>query len=188
MKMLALMVLLGAATSSGPVPRTQLQFAGRQFSIELPPAYQFQAQASPSPVMKTYAFTAAAHADGTHGLIQVSLVDLRAMPRGEPEMSLAAFAAGMIDGVRRRRAQWQETQQVVTVAGVSATQIQWSGSNGPSPEFAGQNVPALMHGTMLVGIKDHIGFVLHTQDLDTYWPKSGPRGERALRTFTFQSP
>jgi hypothetical protein len=188
MKKLALLVLLGSAASSAQTPRTPMQFAGRRFSIDLPPEYRFPAQASPSPAMTTFAFTTAAHADGTRGLIQVSLVDLRAMPRDEGEMSLSAFGAAMIDGVRHRRAQWQETRQAATVAGVSGMQIQWSGSDGPSPELAAQHAPALMHGTMLVGIRDHIGFVLHTQDLDTYWATSGPRGTRALRTFTFQSP
>ena len=164
-----------------------MEFAGRTYSISLPLGIQLLGQATPSPVMKIYGFGSAARADGTHSLIQVTLVDLKAGADGKPEPALAQFAAAMLGGVRARRADWRQSQNSLTVAGVPASRIQWSGSNGPSPERPADQASSGMHGTLIVGIKDHVGFVLHTQDMDTYWPMTGPQGERALLSFTVRA-
>ncbi|HKY23078.1 MAG TPA: hypothetical protein VJM31_17820 [Vicinamibacterales bacterium] len=89
-------------------------FNGYTFSLELPRGFKLEAEISPNPSFRTFGFTGQARSDGTRTLIQVSLVDLR---KTEERPSLDQFTRTMLEGVQRRRSEWQETQSQVEVAG-----------------------------------------------------------------------
>ena len=89
----------------------------------------------------------------------------------------------MVDGVRRRRSRWKETETSVEVDGAPARRVEWSGSNEQSLERSPSQAPALMRGVMIIGIRGDLAFALHTQDVEPVAATTVPRGEQALMTF-----
>lgn len=181
-------IITGVATfaalvaSSVHAQSTAEVFAGRPYSLVLPAGFVLAGRASPSPAVTTIGFASPPRPDGTRTLVQVSLFDLQAVsPDAAP--TLEAFAASMIGAVRVRRGDWSQTDGTVQVSGVQAVRIAWRGSSGPSPERPTTTAPAMMRGIMLIGIKDGIGFALHTQDLERYADSTLVVTERALLTF-----
>jgi len=63
--------------------RSSYDFEGHKFSLDLPPGYLLDADASRRPGFKTFGFATALRLDGTRGLIQVSLLDLSTAFPGE---------------------------------------------------------------------------------------------------------
>jgi hypothetical protein len=176
---LLLIVCAGASAQSNTI-----EFAGRILRLQLPAGYQLAGQANPAPGMRTLGFATAPRADGTRGLIQITLLDFSSVPN-EPEPSLARFSAAMIGGVRQRRSQWKEATRTADLDGAPASRIEWSGSAAASAE--GPSSTVIMHGVMIVGIKDHIGYSLHTQDLEPFAATTMASAEQALMTFTVQA-
>ena len=171
--LLALVVSLPRAAG-----RSTHDFEEHTFSLDLPDGYTLQGDASPKPGFGTFGFSTQPRSDATRGLIQVSLVDLTQAPPGET-VTVDRLAAVMIDGVRRRRTRWEQTESEVRVAGVTAKRIAWSGSVEP-----GFGRPAVnMRGVMIVGIARNLGFSLHTQDVTTFADTTLPLCEEALLTF-----
>jgi hypothetical protein len=159
--------------------RAAHEFEGHKFSLELPPGYQLQADASPQAGLKTFGFSTDPRSDGTRGLIQVTLIDVSSAPAGE-KVTLDRFAAAMIKGVSDRRSTWEQGESETQVAGVRAKRIEWKGSREP-----GFGRPAvLMRGVLIAGLKGPLGFALHTQDVVGFAETSIPLGEQALRSFT----
>ena len=172
-----LLAILSAAVSA---QTARQEFAGHTFALQLPPGYQLAGQGNSTTAMKTLGYATEPRADGTRGLIQITLINLGSDPK-EREPSLAEFAAAMIGGVRQRRTQWTEAARPVDLNGAAATRIEWSGSSAP-PERT-----VTMHGVMIVGIKDHIGYSLHTQDVEPFAATTMTKAEQALMTFTLQA-
>jgi len=133
--------------------------------------------------MMAFGFATDPRADGTRGLIQVTLVDVDKVSTGPPP-TLDEFAAPMIGGVRQRRSHWEQTASSVVIDGVHAKRIKWSGTNEPSPERPSQQAVSAMHGVMVVGIKGTVAFALHAQDVEPFGAASLPVSEEALMTFT----
>ena len=111
-------------------------------------------------------------------MIQVSLLDLSGAPPGE-RVTLESFAEAMIKGVRLRRSRWEQKDSNVKIAGINGKWIEWTGSVEP-----GFGRPAVdMRGVMIVGIKNNVGFSLHTQDGAGFADMTLPLCEQALQTF-----
>lgn len=66
------------------------------------------------------------------------------------------------------------------IDGVRARRIEWTGTAQAAP---GES-PVSMRGVMITGIKDQIGFALHTQDFVTFASTAIPAGEKAMMTFS----
>lgn len=182
--MLLALLLTALASTSQTVTYS---FNTHTFSLDLPPDYRLQGEASPTQGLKTFAFATASRSDGSRGLIQVSLVDLTQVGSTQ-RPTLSHFTRSMVDGVRRRRSQWKETETSVEVDGAPARRVEWSGSNEPSPERSPSQAPALMRGVMIIGIHGDLAFALHTQDVEPMAAATVPRGEHALMTFTVTRP
>ena len=180
MRLRTLCVLALLMTSA--YAETPRQFAGRQWSIDVPAGYT-AADARPDETMITTAFTPAPRADGTRPLVQVTLIDLR-RSSGSPEL-VAKFAEAMIAGVQRRREEWQVEKTTDRVGSLGVTRYAWSGVTIPAADGAAQRVKA--RGVMLVGVDGGVGFVLHTQDVDVHAMETLPPNEKVLRTFRFDS-
>ena len=182
------LLLLLASTSGFAQPKPQdfeSVFEGHVVRLQLPVGYRLEAEAVGQPGTKTFGFTTSPRPDKTRGMVQVSLVDLKRAPAGEV-VTLDKFADVMLNGVRQRRTNWKQSDAPATIAGVPAKRIEWSGSSEASPELAGR-APAGMRGVMFVGIKDTLGFVLHTQDFVAFADQALPVGEQALKTFTLRT-
>ena len=176
--------LLTAALAIAAAPqlaaeRSGHEFGGHKFSLDLPAGYTLDADASPGKGLKNLGFTTPARDDGTHGMIQVSLMDFNSFAPGET-VTLEKFATAMIDGVHRRRTRWEQTESDVQVDGVRAKRYEWAGSTEPG--FG--RPPTNMRGVMLVGVKKNLGFSLHTQDFVAFADTTLPLCEHALQTFT----
>jgi hypothetical protein len=178
-------LFLWVAASATPLAAQDFEsrFARHVIRLQLPAGYRLEGEAVPQPGMKTLAFATSPRKDGTRGLIQVTLLDMKQGPPGEA-VTLEKFAEAMIGGVRRRRTDWRESGSSSTIAGVPGKRIEWSGSSEASPERPADRPPAPMRGVMFVGIKEDLGFVLHTQDFATFADQALPLGEKALQTFT----
>jgi hypothetical protein len=135
--------------------------------------------------MMVFGFTSDKRSDGTRSLIQVTLVDLDKGPAGPPP-PLDEIADWMISGVRERRDQWTQAESTITIDGVNAKLIRWSGTNAPSPERPSGQAASGMHGVMVVGIKGKVAFILHAQDLDAFASATLPASEGALMSFTLK--
>src|SRR2546426_450945 len=122
------LVALGSARGAGQT--VTYSFNAHTISLTLPPDYRFQGEASPTPGVKTIAFTTEPRPDGSRGLIQVSLVDLQQVGAAQ-RPTLEHFTHSIVDGVRQRRSQWKEAETLVEVGGVRARRVEWSGSNAP---------------------------------------------------------
>jgi hypothetical protein len=158
--------------------RTSHDFEGHAFNLDLPPGYVFQSDQSPRPGFTTFGFSTDPRQDGSRGMIQVSLLNLSGAPAGE-KVTLERFAEAMIKGVSLRRSRWEQTDSDVKIAGVRGKRIDWAGSVEP-----GFGRPAVnMRGVMIVGIKNNVGFSLHTQDLAGFADTTLPLCEQALQTF-----
>lgn len=175
-------VLLGVAMSIPlAAERSGHDFDGHKFSLQLPPGYVVETDASPSAGFKTFGFATELRTDGTRGMIQVSLLDFSKAPAGETvsPVSLEKFAAAMIKGVRQRRSRWEQTEGDLQIDGVRAKRIEWAGST----ETGFGRPPVNMRGVMIVGIKKDLGFALHAQDLVAFTDATLPVCEQALQTF-----
>lgn len=139
------------------------------------------------PGVKTFAFTTEPRPDGSHVLIQLSVVDLTQIGSVQ-RPTLDHFTRSMVDGVRRRRSQWKEAETFVDVHGVRARRVEWSGSNAPSPERPPSQAPSMMRGVMIVGIEGDLAFALHTQDAEPFAAATLTKSEQALMTFTIARP
>ena len=174
------LVALGSARGAGQT--VTYSFNAHTISLTLPPDYRFQGEASPTPGVKTIAFTTEPRPDGSRGLIQVSLVDLQQVGAAQ-RPTLEHFTHSIVDGVRQRRSQWKEAETLVEVGGVRARRVEWSGSNEPSPERPPSQAPSMMRGVMIVGITGDLAFALHTQDVEPFAAATVPKSEQALMTF-----
>jgi len=174
------LVALGSARGAGQT--VTYSFNAHTISLTLPPDYRFQGEASPTPAVKTIAFTTEPRPDGSRGLIQVSLVDLQQVGAAQ-RPTLEHFTHSIVDGVRQRRSQWKEAETLVEVGGVRARRVEWSGSNEPSPERPPSQAPSMMRGVMIVGITGDLAFALHTQDVEPFAAATVPKSEQALMTF-----
>jgi hypothetical protein len=173
---LAGMILLAASVSAGP--QTVTQFEGHTFRLQVPEDYSVKSDASPGPGVRTFGFATEPRSDGTRGMIQVTLIDLK--KSGAPPVTLDALGTAMIEGVRRRRTQWITKESATEIAGVPGKRIEWSGE----AELAPGRPPVGMRGVMLVGIKGDVAFALHTQDLSAFASGALPICEKALNSFT----
>jgi hypothetical protein len=172
-----LLLAAGVCLQATPQPSSH-DFEGHTFSLDLPPGYVFQADQSPRHGFKTVGFSTDPRQDGSRGMIQVSLLDLSDGPPGE-KVTLERFAEAMIKGVRMRRSRWEQKESDVKIAGVPGKRIEWSGSVEP-----GFGRPAVnMRGVMIVGVKNTVGFSLHTQDGAGFADTTLPLCEQALQTF-----
>jgi hypothetical protein len=138
-----------------------------------------QKDQSPRQGIKTFGFSTDVRQDGSRGLIQVSLLDFSSAPPGEKKVTLERFAEAMITGVSSRRSRWEQQESEVKTAGVRGKRIAWTGFAEP-----GFGRPAVsMRGVMIVGIKNNVGFSLHTQDVTGFADATLPVCEQALQTF-----
>ncbi len=174
--------LVALSSARGAGQTVTYSFNAHTISLKLPPAYRFQGAASPTPGVKTIAFTTEPRPDGSRGLIQVSLVDLQQVGAAQ-RPTLEHFTHSIVDGVRQRRSQWKEAETLVEVGGVRARRVEWSGSNEPSPERPPSQAPSMMRGVMIVGITGDLAFALHTQDVEPFAAATVPKSEQALMTF-----
>jgi hypothetical protein len=158
--------------------RTNHEFEGHTFSLQLPPGYVLHAEPASRPGLRAFGFATDLRSDGTRGMIQVSLLDFSQAPAGE-KVTLEKFSAAMIGGVQQRRTRWEQTETDVQVAGVHARRIEWSGAMEPG--FG--RPPVHMRGVMIMGIMKDLGFSLHTQDVVAFADTTLPMCEQALRTF-----
>jgi hypothetical protein len=173
-------VALLAVAMSAPLAaeRASHEFEGYKFDLDLPPGYLLDAEANPRAGFKTFGFSTVVRTDGSHGMMQVSLVNFSAAPKGET-VTLEKFATAMIDGVHRRRSHWEQAEADVQIDGVRAKRIEWAGSLE-----SGFGRPSVnMRGVMIVGIKKNLGFSLHTQDVVAFTDTTLPLCEQALQTF-----
>ncbi|MEK6288744.1 MAG: hypothetical protein AABO57_23755 [Acidobacteriota bacterium] len=170
------------------MPRTGA-FGGYSFTLDLPPGYKLDSEASPGPALKTFGFATGAREDGTRGLIQVTLISLIDVASGR-SVTLDAFAESMIGGVKKRRTNWKATKADVLIASAKAIRIEWSGTvEGPAETPGGRSA----RGVMIVAIRGELGFSLHTQDLEPWSASEVPiivgalcqpaRGHRPARGF-----
>lgn len=136
------------------------EFGVHKFSLDLPSGYTLDADANPRPGVGTFGFATPARDDGTHGMIQVSLMDFSSFAPGET-VTLEKFATAMVDGVRGKR-------------------YEWAGST----ELGFGRPPTNIRGVMIVGVKKNLGFSLHTQDFVAFAPTTLPLCEQSLQTFT----
>lgn len=173
-------LLLSILCTAASAQTASQEFEGHTFALQLPAGYKLAGQANQGPAMKTLGYATDPRADGTRGLIQITLINFVSSSK-EREPSLAEFAAVMVNGVRQRRTEWKEAARPVELNGAAATRIEWSGSAAP-PERA-----LIMHGVMIVGIKDHMGYSLHTQDVEPFAETTTVKAEQALMTFTLQA-
>jgi hypothetical protein len=150
------------------------------FALDLPAGYALEKEASPGPALKAFGFATAPRRDGTRGLVQVTLLNLGEVAGG-PGVTLESFAEQMIGGVKRRRSNWKATNTDVTIAGMRAIRIAWSGTAEASAGAAASGIPA--RGVMIVGIRGDLGFSLHTQDVEPWSASELPKCEKALLTF-----
>jgi len=178
--------LVAVATAPVMAQATVQGFGQDTFSLRLPAGYRLVAQTSPGPGMMAFGFASNQRSDGTRSLIQVTLIDLDKGPGGPPP-PLDEIAASMIGGVRQRRDQWKQAESTVTIDGVNAKLIRWSGTNAPSPERPSGQAASAMHGVMVIGIKGMVAFTLHAQDLDAFASATLPASEGALMSFTLKA-
>ena len=146
--------------------------------MTLPEGFSAAEQRNPSPGHKTFAYVSEVRADNSRGIIQISLMDFKR--GGVAGITLDEFAQKMISGIRRPYADWKETQTLVTLDGVPAKRIAWSGTmqppGGSGPERVG------VAAVTILAIKDEIGISLQALDRETR--SSGLRPiESAFMTF-----
>ena len=173
-----------SVTSMPVAAQAGVQVFGRDtFTLRLPAGYRLLGQTSPGSGVLTFGYASDQRNDGTRSLIQVTLIDLDKGPAGPPP-TLDEIAAAMIGGVRQRRDHWQQAESSITLDGVTAQLIRWSGTNAPSPERPSGQPASGMHGVMVIGIKAGVAFTLHAQDVDAFAASTLPASETALMTFT----
>lgn len=176
------MIILLAALPAAPQNVTY-NFEGNHFTLELPPGYQLTDQVSPMRGLMIFGFTTDQRSDGTRGLIELTLLDMKTI--SDP-VTAEQFGASMVGGVRRQRSQWKQCETPVQISGVHATRIAWSGNVASSQDRPPQQPAPQMRGVMIVGIKDRIGFSLHAEDVALFADHSLPLCEKALRTFELE--
>jgi len=165
--------------------QTTQRFGPHAFTMTLPGGYKLQRIADPNPATRMFAFATEARADGTQGLIQVSLFDLGQLEPAAP-VDLAVLAHKMIGGVQALRSSWNASESDEELLGVKVKRIEWSGIATP-PRGSPVDGPRAMRGVMIVGIRGQLAFQLHTQDFDPLTTETLPLGERALRSFEVRS-
>lgn len=146
------------------------------FTLALPAGYKLAMEDSSIPAYKMFGFSTDPREDGTSGVIQVSLFDFK--KRGSESITLDDFAAMMVSTMRRGRGDWKSTESPLELIGVQARRVEWSGSVERAP-----NEPVALHGVMILGIKDHVGFRLEVQDTESRATQNLPPGEKALKSF-----
>jgi len=179
-----LALLVAGGTRGGDAPfRTETHpFKQWQWTMQVPAAYDTMTSASPNDRMTMFGFASAAREDGTHAMVQVSLIDITGLPGAAD--SLPRFAEQMIAGVARNREQFQKTASTTEIDGWKAIRYAWSGI-GRIPDQTGRlGQPVALRGVMLVGISGNVAIALHTQDLEAHAAQTLKVGEESLRTFT----
>ena len=156
-------------------------FAGRAFSFQLPRHYALVREAALRPDVHTFRYAATPRPDGSQALIQVTLIDMTAMPDTE-RPTLDAFASQMV-AEQSREDGWTERDSDVRIDDVPARRVEWSLPIGRSPARPRDVKPRRLLGTMILGFKDNIAFALHVQDAQPYADSTVATGDRALRTF-----
>jgi hypothetical protein len=174
--------LLFAAGSAGGGEGSTFTFGDHSFELVLPAGYEFAGDASPLTGFKTFGFATAPRPDGTRGTLQVTLLDFA--EANMPEPSLEELAREMAGGIQRSRADWESSTRSVTLAGVAARRVEWSGQSVPGTGGATGAFP--MRGVIYVGIKDGLGFAVSTQDVSPMADETVPACERALESFAVE--
>jgi len=165
------LVALAVAASASPQSRT-FTFERHTFTFDLPPAYSPAGDASPGPGVRTFGFSTEPRSDGTRGMIQVTLVDLK--QAGAPDnVTVEKLAGSMIDAVHQRRTDWIQKAADQEIDGVPGRRVEWWGSVQT----------ARFHGVLIVGMKKDVAFALQTQDLASHAASNMSDCEKALLSF-----
>jgi len=173
-----MIVLLASLPAASPA--ATYHFEGNHFTLELPPGYQLTDQASPMRGLMIFGFTTDRRKDGTRGLIELTLLDMKSI--SDP-VTPEQFVESMIGGVRRRRSQWKQRETSIEISGMRAKRIAWSGNAAPPPPGSPKQSASGMRGIMIIGMKDRTGFSLHAEDVAPYADDTLPLCEKALMTF-----
>jgi hypothetical protein len=161
-----------AASGSALTQGSTFQFERHSFTLQLPPGYGPAGDVSPGPGVRTFGFSTEPRSDGTRGMIQVTLVDLK--QAGAPDnVTVEKLAATMIDAVHQRRTDWIQKAADQQIDGVPGRRIEWWGSVQT----------ARFHGVLIVGMKKDVAFALQTQDLSSHAASTVGDCEKSLLSF-----
>jgi hypothetical protein len=135
------------------------EFEGHRFTMQVPESYQLGNEVSPMPGVKNFGFVTEPRSDGTRGIIQVTLIDLK--KSGAPAgLTLEKFAASTIESIRSRRMQWMAKESAQRITGVAGRRFDWSGM----ADLGHGRMTGTMRGVVMVGLKGNVAFALTTQD------------------------
>ncbi len=177
MRRTAILLLLVASTLSADVKKHT--FAGREWSIDVPPTYVHEQVAPRDPITSLITYMPNRRLDGTFPMIDVLLT--AEVPKEGAREWMTKFGDDMINTVRRRREQWQVERTEVKVGRLTMVRYAWSGVAIPAKNGAQGRIP--MRGVMLVGIDGRIAIMMHAQDSTTFANETLPASEAAMRTF-----
>jgi hypothetical protein len=178
----ACLLLLGAGPASAE--RTTRTVGRVHFTLDLPAEFRSVVCKNQSPGVDMCGFITEARADGSRGLIQVSIVDFKTIGEAAPP-TLEQFSSVMVRGIeRRRRGDWKQTESDTTIGMVAVRRTEWMASAEVEPGGGVKPGPARMRGIHYAGISRGIGFALHTQDFETHADPALARAEKSLLTFT----
>jgi len=161
-----------AAPASVVAHSDTFQFEKHSFTLQLPAGYTAAGDVSPTAGVRTFGFQTEPRSDGTRGMIQVTLIDLKKAPAGTGDVTLDKLATSMIDAVHARRTDWIQKATPQQIAGIAGRRFDWWGSV--------QTIR--FRGVLIVGIKDDVAFALHTQDLTAH-ASVMPDCEKSLLSF-----
>jgi hypothetical protein len=170
-------MVVGVASTAKGQPASSYAFDPHTFSIQLPAGFSLADEASPMAGYKTFGWATAPRADGTSGVIQVSLFDIARMANSSP-VTLDQFATQMVASMQRAHPDFKGGQTTGTVTGVDAKLVEWTGSTQPPA-----GIPLNMHGFMIMGLKQGVGFLVQAQDLESLALQNLPVYLTALNTF-----
>lgn len=182
MRRTALLFLLAASALSAGVKKHT--FAGREWSIDVPPAYVHEQIAPRDPISSRVSYMPNRRLDGTFPMIDVLLT--AEVPKDGAREWMMKFGDDMINAVRRRREQWLVERTEVKVGGLTMLRYAWTGVAIPAKDGAQGRIP--MRGVMLVGIDGRIAVMMHAQDSATFAEQTLPVSEAAMRTFRIAAP
>ena len=182
--LLAIVMLIVVGPASAGEKKVTHKAGRVSFTLILPDGYTLASEARPRAGFQLFGFATDPRSDGTRGLIQVSILDFEAMKAGP--FKLEKVASQMIGAIQTRRSEWQATETRVAASAVPAIRVDWSGGSAPDAARPSQLAPAKMRGIMITGIKDGVGFSLHTQDIEPITETAIPLGEKALLSFAMR--
>jgi hypothetical protein len=173
----AAILVVGIASTATAQPPSSYAFDPHTFTIQLPEGFSLVDEASPLAGYKTFGWVTAPRPDGTSGVIQVSLYDIAKMANSSP-VTLDQFAAQMVASMQRAHPGFKSGQTTGTVTGVDAKLVEWTGTTHPPV-----GVPLNMHGFMITGIKQGVGFRVEAQEVESLAAQNLPVYLTAMNTF-----